>query len=574
MTQARARFADFDHTTAPTGVPRDPPLLAMTPSSQLQVPTPLNAEAPLSDGSVGVPGGRRGSYRAVNERGFTLIEVLIACLVLIVGVVGMMGTLNAIAHTTRLNREHQAQTSLARELIEDARTLAYTQLTPQTLAGALQAKVAGASVSAQGLSVTRSIYTFNAALSVCSLDDPSDGTGNHSSAPSSGGSWCPDVAPNGTSDTNPDDYKRVSVTVTPSSGTVPSVQLTTLVYGQTLNGPAVSCLTVSQNVCPGTNPSPYTSSGTASITFYVTTTAQATSVQWLVNGNPPPSAQIGGGTDPYSPSATTSSFTWTIPTRSDGTSIDGTYTIAAYAQDANGATGSRSTLQVTVNEHPATAPTSITAGYDQLIGAVDLQWLPSTDQDVRSYIVYHSVNGGAPAVACQVAGTSCTDTTASNPGIPQGSCTNPPTDGTAPSNVYWVVGVDTNSSTGQPRAGTLTSPSSDANVCDHQPSAPSGLTATTSSGAVRLAWAAPSAPGDPDTPWDYIAGWRIYRWASGSAGNYAGNRLAYVGAVNGAQTATFTDSSPDPNGVTQNYCVTSVDTRLNESAQCSNVATG
>jgi prepilin-type N-terminal cleavage/methylation domain-containing protein len=506
--------------------------------------------------------------RLRGERGFTLIEVLVTCLVLVVGLLGLFETLDVAARTTMTNRQRQAETSLARELIEDARTLAYTQLTPSALAGALQPLVAGSTVSGQGLSVARSIYTFNVSLNVCSLDDPTDGYGNHSAPPASGGVWCPDVAPNGTADSNPDDYKRLSVTVTPHTGTEPTVELTTLIYAQTVNGPAVSCLTVTQGSCPGTNQA-VTSSSTSSLTFYVTTTAQAASLQWHVNGNPPPSAQVAtGATDPYIPSATSSQFTWTLP------QADGTYAISAYAQDSLGNTGSRSTLQVTVNRHQATAPASITAGYNGQISGVDVQWLPSTDQDILYYNVYHQVGTGASALACShVTGTSCTDMTAPNPGTPPSQCTNPPTDYTSQPNVYWIVGVDTDPTTGQPRLSSQTSQTSDANLCDHPPSSPSNLTATVANGALTLNWSAPAAPGDPD-PGDSIQGWRVYRWTSGSNVSFPGSRLAYVGGVNGTQTVTsFIDSSPDPNGVTQNYCVTSVDTHLNESP-CSNVATG
>lgn len=505
-----------------------------------------------------------------GERGFTLIEVLVACLVLVVGLLGLFGTLNVAAHTTMLNRQRQAETSLAREVIEDASTLAYTQLTPAGLAGALQPMVAFSTVSGQGLDVARSIYHFNVSLNVCSLDDPTDGYGNHSSPPSSGGVWCPDVAPNGTVDTNPDDEKRLSVTVTPRAGSEPTVQLTTLVRSQTINGPAVSCLTATSGVCPGVNTSILTSS-TTSLTFYVTTTSQAASVQWLVNGNSPPGAQIASGTDPYVPSGKTSQFTWQIPT-TNGASIDGTYTISVYGQDSNGATGSRSTLQVTVNEHQATAPASITAGYNPLIGGADIQWVPSTDQDVLYYDVYRQV-GTTTTLACSaVAGTSCTDLTAPNPGPPPTPCANPPTDYTNHPTTYWVVGVDTDPITGQPRISTQTSPTSDANLCDHPPSTPSSLAATPANGAITLNWSAPASPGDID-PGDSIQGWRIYRWASGANVSFPGSRLAYVGTASGNQVTSFTDTSPDPGGITQSYCVTSVDTHLNEST-CSNLATG
>jgi prepilin-type N-terminal cleavage/methylation domain-containing protein len=495
-----------------------------------------------------------------EECGFTLIEVLIATLVLVIGLLGLFATLDVATHTTMRNRQRQAETSLSREVIEDASTLAYGQLTQATLVADLQPMVAGSTISGQGLVVSRSIYNFNVSWNVCSLDDPTDGYGNHSSAPSSGGSWCPDVAGNGTADTNPDDQKRLSVTVTPRVGTEPTVQLTTLIHSQTINGPAVSCVTTTSGVCPGTNQT-ITSSGTSTLTFYVTTKSQAASVQWLVNGNQPPSAQIATGTDPYVPSSTSSQFTWKLP------QADGTYTISVYAQDSNGATGSRSSLQVTLNSHQAAAPGTLVAGYDWQIGGVDVQWVPSTDQDILYYNVYHKVGNGASTVACsQVNGTSCTDMTSSLSGSAPSACTTPLSDLSNQSNVYWVVGVDTDPATGQPRESALTSSTSDANLCDVQPSTPTHLTASAANGAVTLNWTAP-------TPLGAIQGWRIYRWASGSNVAFPGSRLSYVGTSSGSPVTSFTDSSPDPGGTIQNYCVTAVDTHLNEST-CSNAATG
>jgi type II secretory pathway pseudopilin PulG len=285
---------------------------------------------------------------ATNQSGFTLVEVLMAALLLVIGILGLFGALNVAARTTMGNRQRQAETSLAREVIEDARTLAYTQLTPSALAGALQPLMAASSVTGQGLSVIRSSYSFGVTVGVCSLDDPTDGYGDHTAPPRTGGVWCPDVAASGTVDPNPDEEKRLSVTVTPTTGTLPTVQLGTLIHEQIVNGPAVSCLTAVQNVCPGTNQA-VAAVPTPSLTFYVTTvTSPAATIRWLVNGDPPASAQIpAGATDPYVPAtgSFTSQFTWVLP------AADGIYTISAYALDALGNPGASSMLQVTVTRH-------------------------------------------------------------------------------------------------------------------------------------------------------------------------------------------------------------------------------
>jgi hypothetical protein len=454
------------------------------------------------------------------------------------------------------------------------------------MASTLQSQVPNSSVSGSTLVVTRYLspstaptgVTFNVTFTACSLDSPSDGYGDHNSAPLSGGSWCSDVAANASTDSNPDDYKRISVTVTPTSRTTPTVQQTILVYQRPVNGPAVSCLSTTSS-CPGTN---VTVTSGSSLNFNVTTTAIASRIQWLVNGNPPASAQIGGGgVDPYAPSSTSSSFTWKYPTTTVNGStytIDGTYTITAVAYDADGNSGTRSTVQVTVNQHTVLPPTSVTAGWNDLMQGVDIQWLPSVDQDVLYYTAYHTWNGVTTQVAScgTVSGTSCTDTSAllnaQNPPIPalRPTCTNPPQSYTT-ANTYYVLGWDKDPNTGSARSSTFSYATSNANLCNHQPNAPTGLTASASGSTLRLSWTAPS-PGDPDAG-DSIQSWRIYRWASTGSMTDPGSRYQLIGTSASSPVTSYTDTSPDPGGVTQSYCVTSVDTRLDESS-CSNTVTG
>jgi Tfp pilus assembly protein PilV len=505
---------------------------------------------------------------ARNSGGFAMIEVLAATVVLAAGLGATFMMLNAALHATSTDRIRQAETSLARELTEDTRSLAYTQLTPSAIATALQSVVSNSTASGSTLTVSRGIsgqataYTFTATFTACSMDDPSLGYGNYSSPPASGGTWCADNAASGTTNSQPDDYKRVTVTVAPASGrTTPTVEQTILIYNKATHGPAVSCLSVSSS-CPGTNQT-YTS-GTQ-LTFNVTTTDQASSIEWLVNGSRPASSALSPGEDdPYTPTGTTSTFTWVFP------NADGTYTISAQAFDANGNSGSKSQLQITVNLHQAIPPATVYAGYNQQIGGVDIQWVPSIDQDVLYYDVYRQYgNGTATEVCANVTGLSCYDLSAPSP-LPEPTTCTSSSESFTTSDDYWVVGVDTNSSTGQPRISTNTSTPVDANLCDHPPAAPTNLTGTLSGGQMTLSWTAPT---DPDS-WDSIQFWRIYRW-TGTGPSYPGDRYDLIGTLDssGNQITTYTDQSPDPGGVAQNYCVTAVDTHMNESP-CSNVVNG
>jgi hypothetical protein len=312
-----------------------------------------------------------------------------------------------------------------------------------------------------------------------------------------------------------------------------------------------------------------------SLTFKVTTTNLAEKIQWLVNGNPPGAQDPSGTNGTYTPSGLTSSFSWTIPT-SGANTIDGIYSITAVAYDPNGNAGTRATLPVTINEHPVVAPTTFNAGFDQQIGGVDVQWIPSVDQDVLYYHVYHQYGSNVMGpVSCltasgivttDVTGTSCTDVNgymnAEKP--PTKPCTYLSQYPGGTSNFYWVVGVDRDPVTNQPRESTAQSMQIDANLCDHPPNAPTNLTGSLSSGALNLSWSLPASPLDPDSG-DSISSWRIYRWSpSQGSSPQVSNRLQLVGNGPPAVT-TATDASPDPGGAAQDYCVTAVDTHLNES---------
>jgi prepilin-type N-terminal cleavage/methylation domain-containing protein len=276
---------------------------------------------------------------AADHAGFTLIEVLITIVVLTVGLLGTFAALRSAADTTVSNRQRQVETSLAREVIEDAGSLAYTQLTSSTLSPALQPLIAHATTTAGGgLQVNRGPSTYAVRLDVCSLDDPSDGYGSHTSAPASGGAWCSGQT-SGTADSAPDDEKRLSVTVQPSAGSGQTVQQEALILNHGL--PAVSCLTVAGVACPDTHQT-VSYSTTTTLTFAVTTTAPVPLLQWLVDGDPPGAGLPSGASDPYAPAATPSQFTWKVPHAA------GTYTISVQAQDSQGDTGPLSTIQVQV----------------------------------------------------------------------------------------------------------------------------------------------------------------------------------------------------------------------------------
>jgi prepilin-type N-terminal cleavage/methylation domain-containing protein len=78
--------------------------------------------------------------RLSAEHGYTLVELMVAALVLVIGMAGAFAMLNGANRTTVTNNARMGATNLARELAEDARSVDYDKLNPTDMVGALQAK--------------------------------------------------------------------------------------------------------------------------------------------------------------------------------------------------------------------------------------------------------------------------------------------------------------------------------------------------------------------------------------------------------------------------------------------------
>src|SRR4051794_521492 len=152
---------------------------------------------------------RRPTFDA--EQGFTLVELMVAALVLVIGMTATLSVLNTGLKKTTLNGERVAATNLARELTETARQADYDKLTPTQLASVLQAantNLVPAGGSAWTLKRRNTTYTIES--SVCVYDDPVDQldatTPDNRCALAAG-------TPTTTGDTNGDDFRRVSFNV-------------------------------------------------------------------------------------------------------------------------------------------------------------------------------------------------------------------------------------------------------------------------------------------------------------------------------------------------------------------------
>src|SRR5919112_1542856 len=140
------------------------------------------------------------------EAGFTLIEVMVAAMLLVVGVLGALAMTSTASERTASTKAREGATNLAREVLEQTDSLAYRLVEPTTVVGQLQAKAGLAPASGSGgWTVVRRGIAYGVSVSVCYVDTPADGLGAH------GADFCAGSA--GTADTQPVDLKRATVRV-------------------------------------------------------------------------------------------------------------------------------------------------------------------------------------------------------------------------------------------------------------------------------------------------------------------------------------------------------------------------
>ena len=484
----------------------------------------------LSGAAVNSSVSRRRAL--ADQGGFTLVEVMVAVIILLAGVLGALTLLDGANAATSRTKTREAATNLAREMIESARSVPYPELTTPDMTAAMQAQPGLDDVNgATGWQIRRRNVLFTIAPTACSVDDdksPGDGLGDHT-----GGYFCADSSAQGTMDSNPDDYKRVAFDVTWMDGsTARKVRQEAVINnpGAAL-APGITTLTMtSPAVDPITDPN------VSAITFEATTNLVPVAVKWSV-GNVPQGDATGSGF--------TWNFTWNIASVDDGT-----YLIGARAFDKFGESGTARTRTVALNRFAPRTPAGFVAGRNGAVG-VEFEWIPNTEPDVSGYRVYR-VTGTAPSVAdVVVCSTSTTDR------LPT-TCRDKDADAAPAELHYYVVAVaPARGATGdeeslRPTVLAQTYLVSNSNL---PPNPPRDLTATApGDGTITLTWNDPDSPPAGEST-DIVRYYRIYR-----DGELYADRHDRTGS---ATDMRFVDTDPGPG--THTYSVTTVDSQLAES---------
>ena len=462
-----------------------------------------------------------------SEDGFTLVEVMVALFILLVGVAGSVTLIDGANDRTLATKALEGGTGLAREVVEDARAIPYSSLSAASIQPLLQAQpgLADSNTGDSSWTVERRGIVYTVQVSVCAIDDGADGYGDHADT----SRYCPSGAASASADASADDYKRVLTTVswTVRARTRSTRQTTLIPNPSAANGPKITAYSRNPNA------DPLTDDAQQAISFTVTTDATAAGINWTVDG-----ASAGS----YAPTAQTSTFDWTIRDDVAGDYVvDGTYVVGATALDGQGAVGTTRSLTIRLNRRVPAAPTGLVGGWNATRSIVDLDWRENDESDIVGYRVYRRVGAGTPAQVCATASTvtTCSDSS-------------PPADASVD---YWVVALDADPSTGASREGGASAVKTVTRTTD-RPNAPAGLTvAVAAEGGNQLSWTAP-APSAPAYAGDAILFYRIYRDGAALSARY--------GRTGAGSDLAFTDTNVG--GTARQYWVTAVDGNYSESA--------
>ncbi len=514
---------------------------------------------------------------AVSQAGFTIIETMVACMLLLVGLVATLTVVEQAASTTVKTRTREQATNLQRELVETARSVPYEQLAHDTLGASVRARpgVADSSVGAAGWTISRRNAMYTVSMGVCTVDDPRDGTGPHEAgvfcaaggSPATAGQCatligatalgttstasaeadaslgqcgldanldgtvdglvsatatvCPDACST-PPDPNPADYKRIVSLVRWPGGY--NLQTSQVNNPGPAAAPAVTSLTAATNTITDTR---------TSLGLTVTTVNAPATVGLYVDGTAIGTASSSGGEN-WAGSWNLGPVTTTVGAQpATGETVDGSYQLSAKAFNQYGQYGATRSQTVVVNRRQPFAPARVVAGRNG--AGVEIEWSAAKENDSKGFRVDRRVDGGAWVEACSRAvRTACRD-------------------GDAPSAAqtleYSVVGYDRDPS-GALREGDRSEVQAIVDPAPAPPGIVGSLTASLLNGNVVLTWTAPDGDLAPDH-------YNVYR--DGTTYAKRVDRLYFQAG----QPLTYTDTGTG--GILHDYYITAVNAQLGES---------
>jgi prepilin-type N-terminal cleavage/methylation domain-containing protein len=341
--------------------------------------------------------------RAGDERGFTIVEVIVATVVIVVGLLTAYLALNVALHSSSDVRQREEGVSLARQITEDARSIPYSQLSNATIVTTLQA-YPGLSNSSTGSAwtIVRAGYTYTVTATLTDITDPKDTSGatdikqfTVTVAWSTYQGTCSGQLCAG------NQHQYTETATMSSAGQDPGLQATTL---QLASPPWGSAGITGSQTAPVV-----TATGISYLQFTVNAPAGTQAIVWSLNG-------VKEST--WAGSAPSTGNTWTSADWSLSGVSDGNYTVSAAAEDSNGVDGPAVTMPVRLIRNVPSAPAVTGDGFNtKLPGGpatvAEFQWNPNPELNVVGYRLYYVPPAPASkSLICQTALTtaysSCT----------------------------------------------------------------------------------------------------------------------------------------------------------------------
>ncbi len=384
-----------------------------------------------------------------DEHGFTIVEVIVAATVLVIGVLGVVTMVDGANARTTQSRAREGGTNLARELTEQARLVPYSKAGQDQIATELRAVdgLADSNTGLAGWQVQRRKRDYTVAVESCLMDDPNDGVGTHDS------NFCAGAGAGGTDDDNPRDYRRITFDINwTAQGVNRQVRQTTLLTPRgTADLPRTTSFSLLSPSYSGTADAPIITTATSPVSFRATTSIAAAGVSWLIDGAP-------RGVTSNAAGASSWDWNWNISSL-----VDGTYTVSAQPFDSSGAAGIASEKTIKLNRFAPAALAPVYAGWNSgsagsNLRSIDVEWIASRERDVVGYRVYEQIYSSTsatnpPPITKRVCPTaSSTDSYTTKVTCSTTYATNLPSGYDRLK--YWVVAVDKTGATDVLREGT------------------------------------------------------------------------------------------------------------------------
>lgn len=139
---------------------------------------PLSVDGRAADSCRVDPGPRS---ELDPEAGLSIVEIMVAMLILLVGVLGTFTMIDGSFASTRATTAREQGTNLARDLVERTRQVQYSSTTnavaPTTLRATLPASDGATALAGSSFQVARRGITYTVDVFACTIDDPTDGIG-------------------------------------------------------------------------------------------------------------------------------------------------------------------------------------------------------------------------------------------------------------------------------------------------------------------------------------------------------------------------------------------------------------